>query len=64
MDAEMFEDFIGLSPIIGKRPSKATQGPSKPGGKQGQSRGKIKSKDRNENSLENKVEANSFKKSL
>ena len=62
VDAEMFEDFIGPSPIIGKRPSKATQGPSKPGGKQGQSRGIIKSKDRNENSLKNKDKTNSFKK--
>jgi hypothetical protein len=62
VEAEMIEDFTEPSPILGKRSSKATQGPSKPGDNQEQSGGKSKSKDIKDNLLVTKDKANSFKK--
>lgn len=56
------EDFTEPSPVLGKRTSKVTQGPSKPKGNLEQGRGKSKSKGIKDNILVTKDKANSFKK--
>jgi hypothetical protein len=62
VETEMIEDFAEPSPVLGKRISKATLGPSKPRGNLEQGGGKSKSKGIKDNILVTKDKVNSFKK--